>query len=785
MGKEQSRLADASEGAEANGSSSNGHADVVTPDAPARQAHAAPNGGGDGEEEGGDGGPSEGQILAKLLMHLGQRPDQTMPLSEIIEGLPPQVRAMASNSDAVRGWLNRFAGLLEVVGEPGNEQVVFTVAKPQFAAPRSRGPAASPVVAKAPAQAASPTATAAAAAPAAAAHRPALPNSRNGAGPVRAGPVSDGSGVAVAATTALPSSNAVLDDEGLTNPCTIQLRGLPFRATLSDIRNFLGDHVSQLTRDEPPIRLLLNKDGRPSGFARVQFSSPQAALTCRDALHRRPMGDRYIEVLACSDRAGKARARRATDGIAGPGAEVEPQPPVDAQSEQLERERILEECRSHLRQPGCENILLSMLGIALSPPARAYLRRANLGLKHFLGRFPNEFHVEGPKGCEKITWTPNSAVSMPMELDAMRDGAAQAGQLATMEVMANWAHHGSHLHATATGMLTPKRRSPSPGRGGPAPASVASHCMATPSDWGTPGTAMMGVGGPALPGGMDYASIAGGPGWGTFWPGPWANAYGSWDQGDLSAGTAAFTAKANTVKKVSGTASDAAAPASTAPSARSHAHLHPQSHPFAHRAPEAGAAATAPASASEPFLDDKTGAPALRLRGLPFNVSDQDVLAFFAQHDVADRIADVKNACQLLPKANGRPSGQAVVQMRSRYDAEVAQQALSNQFVGQRFIEVFVYGSDPEDGSNSREPEQQAQPPGTTQAAVQPTWPDWAMQGFGSSVPWAPPWSNLPPPPIPGAAGMVDFSGGQQLPFGYMPPPPIPVASSAMNLSQV
>merc|ERR1712137_742682 len=84
--------------------------------------------------------------------------------------------------------------------------------------------------------------------------------------------------------------------------------------------------------------------------------------------------------------------------------------------------------------------------------------------------------------------------------------------------------------------------------------------------------------------------------------------------------------------------------------------------------------------------------PMLRLRGLPFSVSVQDVLAFFAQHDVADRIVDGSNAAQLLLKANGRPSGQAIVQMRSREDADFARHALHNRFVSGRYIEVFAYG---------------------------------------------------------------------------------------------
>ena len=92
---------------------------------------------------------------------------------------------------------------------------------------------------------------------------------------------------------------------------TVQLRGLPFRATIAEVKAFLGEHAKHLNTDDPAIELVLNPDGRPSGFARVHFTTPQAARACREALHRQPMGDRYIEVLACSDTGGKMRHRHA------------------------------------------------------------------------------------------------------------------------------------------------------------------------------------------------------------------------------------------------------------------------------------------------------------------------------------------------------------------------------------------------------------------------------------------------------------------------------------------
>lgn len=122
------------------------------------------------------------------------------------------------------------------------------------------------------------------------------------------------------------------------------------------------------------------------------------------------------------------------------------------------------------------------------------------------------------------------------------------------------------------------------------------------------------------------------------------------------------------------------APAKADVNYRRSAHLDPQQHPFADTPPDGAAIGTG------------THVAAVRLRGLPFTASEADVLAFFAQHDVVDRIAEGSNRVNLLPRANGRPSGQAVVQMRDRQEADLAQKVLHGQWMGSRYIEVFVYG---------------------------------------------------------------------------------------------
>merc|ERR1719183_3462886 len=72
---------------------------------------------------------------------------------------------------------------------------------------------------------------------------------------------------------------------------------------------FLGPHAANLS-GEVPIFLVLNRDGRPSGFARVLFMSPETARRCRDELHLRSMEDRYVEVFLYSERPTRGRQRR-------------------------------------------------------------------------------------------------------------------------------------------------------------------------------------------------------------------------------------------------------------------------------------------------------------------------------------------------------------------------------------------------------------------------------------------------------------------------------------------
>jgi len=184
-----------------------------------------------------------------------------------------------------------------------------------------------------------------------------------------------------------------------------------------------------------------------------------------------------------------------------------------------------------------------------------------------------------------------------------------------------------------------------------------------------------------------------------------------------------------------------------------------------------GATAAVPMAAPEAPAPSHSSGPtvtAVRLRGLPFTSVEQDVLAFFAQHDIVDRIADGPKAVNILVRSNGRPSGQAIVQMREPHDAELAHGVLHGQWMGSRYIEVFLL--------TQEENEAQANGGGTGKGesgakASQPEQINLSM-GVPAAPVQAPPSTapTLPHSGPNGGVGQPDMSGG----FPGMPPMPPP-----------
>lgn len=76
------------------------------------------------------------------------------------------------------------------------------------------------------------------------------------------------------------------------------LRGLPFTATEEDVAAFIEEAgMSRFLAPFQPITLLINPQGKPSGFAEIALVSTADFWELREKLHMQRLGGRYIEVL--------------------------------------------------------------------------------------------------------------------------------------------------------------------------------------------------------------------------------------------------------------------------------------------------------------------------------------------------------------------------------------------------------------------------------------------------------------------------------------------------------
>lgn len=450
-------------------------------------------------------------------------------------------------------------------------------------------------------------------------------------------------------------------------------------------------------------------------------------------------------------------------------------------------------------------VLLSTLGALLSPEGRAFLRRTDQGLKHFLSQYPEEFVVEGAKGCEAVGLRGvgirleeqlcNSHVKPPMQkplqnfspppqqLQQDKD-EMQKSKTAEKVYLRSWAdpetfpaglkewnmprtpipentRHGNISDLAPVPEDVPVSPPPSGNRTNP-------QHFGTPSDWGTPkpfpspsrkggsltnAASQTNIADAAaqtanlydrlskngafagVPGICDMSALAGCPPWAgdmsaaawagqapPMWPG-WPN-IGFWGAGGFNGmggfpGSPAGTSPVAAMEAMGAMGSMPGTP-STPEKMPNPAFMNMMLNQLANGMPfpptppmpslglasqkmseEDQLAAEMGCSvppltmnlAADLSLNDGFGGSyqaAVRLRGLPFEASEQDILTLFASHNIVDRVEDASNAVQLLKKPNGKPSGQAVVQLRGRGDAQIAQQVLHGKYMGSRYVEVFA-----------------------------------------------------------------------------------------------
>mmetsp|Transcript_22031 Transcript_22031/g.40484 ORF Transcript_22031/g.40484 Transcript_22031/m.40484 type:complete len:762 (+) Transcript_22031:152-2437(+) len=651
------------------------------------------------------GGTSdEGVLLSKLIQLLNDR--QCLLLSDLGALLPGQLRQRVKEQGGLRSWLQKYPSLFSVAGQPGQESVTLILGAPaaadvQAVATPQRGPlpmSGEPEVAGEVALYGGEISKS-------------QPVDGSGGSPGRGG-----------------LSESAQENEDPLDKSAVQLRGLPFRAMAEDVQAFLGDFASELPGHAPGggIQLMTNRDGRPSGFARVQFNSPEVAKRCREKLHLKAMEERYVEVFLYSERPSKGRNRRAVveDGSAEGAAAAAP----DLTG--VTRETVVAECRAEMADARKPGLLMSMLGVALSQGARNYLKHHDMGLKNFLGQFPDEFTVEGGKGCEFVTYTPQT-----FNLAQALDGGEADNAMGAPGISAAATNPTGSSSRANSGPPRPRRNLETP-IGSPNPRHTdgiqsAARGQATPSDWGTPAP------GPWGPTPENYRGCPGlgsapawGPTWGTSgfggppfippgdagsWPAPWGSnpmTSGIWPPGFDMEGSGGWPGAAGLWGPLGPEDPDGSGAFQLASSTGCPAPGLP---------PAVGKGAD---SAAVEGGDRSQQAAFIRLRGLPFSAGEQDILSFFAANEVVDRISDQPKAVAIQWRANGKSSGQAIVAMRSCEDARIAQDALHGKYMGSRYIEVF-FPADPEMLGAGRITSEMAAKP----AGYQNNWNPWASGG--------------------------------------------------------
>jgi RNA recognition motif-containing protein len=548
---------------------------------------------------------AECELLAYLMRVLNQRPEQSLLLSDLGALLPEHVRVAMREHGGLRTCVQKFS-IFKVSGQPGRERVTLLLGAEQGV---EQNLSLSEVA-------------------------------QSGSAPLSQSAAYE------------PSTMSEVDDEysDEKDNSVVQLRGLPYKATEDDVRKFLGSHLVNL-KDFSSIQLLLSRDGRPSGFARVQFSCPATARAACQDLHERVMQlevdnlsgagsssrHRYVEVFLHSENPSKVRFKKRSP-ISG---QEDIDPALEAAAARISPDQIADEVRQYMGQDGKGELLLSMLGVALSPAARLHLRKSDCGVKSFLAQYPNEFVISGAKGREHISYVP---IQPSQDSQFINDCSVRKTSIFG-KIIDGKSHADRTAKVDADDLDMPPTSNPkiwsSPDAGEDSrnfsKLGMSPSFFRTPSNWGTPdanqGSRSDIIADIFVPGGQ-----------------PMDNHWGFSD----------FSLDFNPPP--------------------------PPDPRFSSDAAQAAEAQGAP--------------PMVRLRGLPFDTTKQEVCSLFSHKGICDRISDGSNPIQILTKNNGKPTGNALVQLRKVEDIAVVQKVLHLTTFGTRYIEVLPHSATGGQGSN-------------------------------------------------------------------------------------
>lgn len=120
------------------------------------------------------------------------------------------------------------------------------------------------------------------------------------------------------------SKRGIAKRGGAPTSTTLVLRGLPFNVTEDQVIDFVEQSgISWALAEEgadgnPVVHLLVNAQGRPSGFAEIRLARESDFWEARAGVHMKSLGGRYIEALP--PRAPRRTRERGEKGGAGGGA---------------------------------------------------------------------------------------------------------------------------------------------------------------------------------------------------------------------------------------------------------------------------------------------------------------------------------------------------------------------------------------------------------------------------------------------------------------------------------
>lgn len=175
-----------------------------------------------------------------------------------------------------------------------------------------------------------------------------------------------------------------------------------------------------------------------------------------------------------------------------------------------------------------------------------------------------------------------------------------------------------------------------------------------------------------------------------------------------------------------------------------------------------------PALLTQQLITSGAAKDCIRLRGLPFTAAIEDIMRFLGEHAHFIRPQGI----HMVYNLQGKPNGEAFIQMTSPDHAYMAAQSCHMKYMGERYVEVFQCSGDEMSMVLMGGPRQIPKIPMPIPGAIAPTTPL-----AYPSMPMSSPHSGatiVPTLPVPARhPGATTFLPPHHAPVYYLPTPPV------------